>query len=66
MLAVTKSPFSVQMIASLSGDIKPCLLHPYTIDQLEGDVKKPVKLFEKSWGRRLRSPPLSWSIMCRH
>ena len=66
MLAVTKSPFSVQMIASLSGYIKPCLLHPYTIDHLEGDVKKPVKLFEKSWGRRLRSPPLSWSIMCRH
>ena len=31
MLAVTKSPFSVQMIASLSGDVKPCLPYPYTI-----------------------------------
>ena len=50
MLAVTKSPFSVQMIASLSGYIKPCLLHPYTIDQLEGGRKKTREIVRKELG----------------
>ena len=55
MLAVTKSPFSVQMITSLSGDVKPCLLHPYTTIG-RGRKKKTLKLFEKSWGRRPGCP----------
>ena len=49
MLAVIKDLVSVQMIASLGGDVKPLalvsLIIPY---QLEGDVKEPTLLCEKS------------------
>ena len=41
------------MIASLGRDIKPLALVSFILVlQLEGDVKEPVTLFEKSSGRR--------------
>ena len=49
MLAVTKSPFSVQMITSLSGDVKPCLLHPYTTIG-RGRKKKNPEIVRKELG----------------
>ena len=58
--ASCKTPFSVQMIASLGGDLVSFIL----VLQLEGDVKEPVTLFEKSRGRRLRCHSLS--NLCRH
>ena len=49
MLAVTKSFFSVQMIASLSGDVKSCLLHPYT--SIGRGRKKNPEIVRKEVGK---------------
>ena len=46
--ASCETPFSVQMIASLGVGLVSFIL----VLQLEGDVKEPVTLFEKSRGRR--------------
>ena len=46
--ASCETPFSVQMIASLGVGLVCFIL----VLQLEGDVKEPVTLFEKSRGRR--------------
>ena len=54
MLAAIKDLVSVQMIASLGGNVVSFIL-PY---QLEGDVKEPTLLFEKSRRRR----PVVWSL----
>ena len=54
-----ETPFSVQMIASLGGDLVFFIL----VLQFEGDVKEHVTLFEKSRGRRLRCHGLS--DLCR-
>ena len=59
MLAVINL-VSVQMIASLGGDVKPLALSPS--HQLEGDVKEPMTLFEKCRGRRPRCHGLSVSL----
>ena len=43
---------SVQMIASLGGDIKLLALSPTLLHtKLAGDVEEPTSLFEKSRGR---------------
>ena len=52
-IAVTKTLFSVQMIASLSGEVKPSVLFILT-HHLEGDIKEHTTLFKKSRGRRPR------------
>ena len=58
--ASCETPFSVQMIASLGVGLVSFIL----VLQLEGDVKEPVTLFEKSRGRRPRCHGLS--DLCRH
>ena len=40
---VTKTPFSAQMIASLSGEVKPSVLFILT-HHLEGDIKEPIRV----------------------
>ena len=54
MLAVIKDLVSVQMIASLGGDVKPLALSPSSSLSIEGEVKEPTLLCEKSRGRRPR------------
>ena len=62
-ITVTKTPFSVQMIASLSGEVKPSVLFILT-HHLEGDIKDPPTLFKKSRERRPRCHGLC--NLCRH
>ena len=47
MLAVIQDLVSVQMIASLGGDVKPLSLSPFFVSQIEGNVQEPTLLFEK-------------------
>ena len=48
MLAVIHQDLvSVQMIASLGGDVKPLSLSSFFVSQIEGNVQEPTLLFEK-------------------
>ena len=51
MLAVTKIPYLVQMIASLGSDVAPLALTPSSFTSVG---KEPATLFEKSRRRRPR------------
>ena len=50
MLAVIQDLVSVQMIASLGGDVKPLSLSSFFVSQIEGNVQEPTLLFEKRYG----------------
>lgn len=49
MLAVIQDLVSVQMISSLRGDVKPCLVHSSLL--IVRGRKEPTLLFEKSRSR---------------
>ena len=49
MLAVIQDLVSVQMIASLGGDVKPLSLSSFFVSQIEGNVQEPTLLFEKRY-----------------
>ena len=52
MLAVIKTFVSVQMIASLGGDVKPLVLSLSYCTKFEGHAIEPTLLFGKSRARR--------------
>ena len=56
-LTVIQDLVSVQIISSLRGDVKPCLLHPSLL--IVRGRKEPTLLFEKSRSRKPRKCGLS-------
>ena len=67
MLAVTKTPLSVQLIASLGSDIQPLALSPSTLHiSWKGGIKEPLTLFKRVADAQCRPQCHGLSDMCHN